>query len=122
MACKPEDKKSSWLTWRTVYSVAHCFQPQVMLSVCKAVSFRCDCLWRRLNRAVLCILFCWCLCWSFGSGAEKSDVAKAPAENQKLQQELKAIRAEIERLKEENGALKKQNQLLQSENQRLRRL
>ena len=91
-----------------------------MLSVSKTVGFRCDCLWPR--RTVLLILFCWCLCSFFGSGADKSDFAKAPAEGQKLQEELKSIRAEVDRLKEENGALKKQNQLLQSENRQLRRL
>ena len=93
-----------------------------MLSVCKAVRFRCDCPWRRLSRAVVFVLFCGCLGSFPGSGAEKSEVAKTPSENQRLQQDLKTIRADVDRLKEENAALKKQNQLLQSENQRLRRL
>ena len=93
-----------------------------MLSVCKAVLFRCDCPGRRLSRAIVFVIFCGCLGSLPGGGAEKSEVVKAPSENQRLQQDLKSIRAEVDRLKEENAALKKQNQLLQSENQRLRRL
>jgi len=59
--------------------------------------------------------------FSPGRGAEKSEVVKAPSENQRLQQDIKSIR----RGRSSQGgecALKKQNQLLQSENQRLRRL